>query len=295
MALDHSGGREPAPVATFFQRRQAQLIPFLFVLPALVYVGFFAFYPTAQTIQYSFQTRILSFTFYNYQANVQSGMYTWIQNTLWLTAAALSIQFGLALAVASILNRAFRGKTAFATIAILPIGIATVVAGYTFNQIFPGTGAGYANSILANVGVAPVYWLDKPWSALLIVAIADSWKNTSLVIIILVAGYATIPRSLYQAAAVDGAGPLRQFRYVTLPGLRGFIVIALLIRGAQEVNIFQLAYIMIGSYPQLLTVQIYDLWESSGGYPYIASAVSTVLLGIVAILILVVLLVGGKK
>lgn len=295
MAIDHQGGRPPAPVATFFQRHQDQLIPFLFVLPALAYVGAFAFYPTAQTIQYSFQTRILSFTFYNYQANVQSGLYSWIGNTLWLTAAALTIQFVLALAVASILNRTFRGKTAFATIAILPIGIATVVAGYTFNQIFPGTGAGYANSILNSVGIGSQYWLNQTWSALLVVAIADSWKNTSLVIIILVAGYATIPRTLYQAAAIDGAGPLRQFRYVTLPGLRSFIVMALLIRGAQEVNIFQLAYIMIGQYPQLLTVQIYSLWESSGGIPYLASAVSTVLLGIVSILIVVVIILGGRK
>jgi len=280
-------------VATFFQRHQNQLVPFLFVVPALVYVGYFAFYPTAQTIQYSFQTRILAFTWYNYQANLQSGLLTWISNTLWLTVDALTIQFGLALAVASILNRTFRGKTVFATIAILPIGIATVVAGFAFNQIFPNTGAGYANSILASFGIAPVYWLNHPWMALLIVAIADSWKNTSLVIIILVAGYATIPRTLYQAAAIDGAGPLRQFRYVTLPGLRGFIVMALLIRGAQEINIFQLADIMIGSYPQLLTVQIYSLWETSGGYPYIASAVSTVLLAIVSVLIVVVILIGG--
>jgi len=295
MALDHRGAGEPAPVATFFERHQDQLIPFLFVLPALAYVGYFAFLPTYQTIQYSFQTPILSFTYYNYQANVQSGLYSWISNTLWLTAGALALQFGLALGVASILNRGFRGKTIFATIAILPIGIATVVAGFTFNQIFPGTGAGYANSILAYFGIAPVYWLAHPWLALLVVIIADSWKNTSLVIIILVAGYATIPRTLYQAAAIDGAGALRQFVHVTLPGLRGFIVMALLIRGAQEVNIFQLAYIMISSYPQLLTVQIYLLWESSGGYPYIASAVSTVLLGIVTVFIVVVIVVGGRK
>jgi len=294
MAYDHRDGGEPAPVATFFQRHQDQLIPFLFVIPSLVYVGYFAFYPTAQTIQYSFQTRILAFTWYNYQANLQSGLAMWIENTLWLTAAALTIQFVLALAVASILNRAFIGKTIFATIAILPIGIATVVAGFTFQQIFPGTGAGYANSILQSFGIQPVYWLNQPWLALLVVAIADSWKNTSLVIIILVAGYATIPRTLYQAAAIDGAGALRQFRYVTLPGLRGFIVMALLIRGAQEVNIFQLAYIMIGSYPQLLTVQVYTLWSTSGGLPYIASAVSTVLLAIVSVLIVIVILLGGS-
>jgi trehalose transport system permease protein len=294
MALADRSGRAPAPVASFWQRHKEQIIAFLFVVPALVYVGVFAFYPAFDTISLSFQTRILSFTYFNYQSNVQSGLYSWIGNTLWLTAGALALQFALALGIASILARTFRGKTAFATIMILPIGIATVVAGFTFQQIFPGTGAGYANSILANFGVGPYYWLNANWEALAVVAIADSWKNTALVVIILVAGYATIPRALYQAAAIDGAGPLRQFRYVTLPGLRGFIVMALLIRGAQEVNIFQLAYIMIGSSPQLLTVQVYLLYTSSGGL-YLASAVSTVLLGIVAVFILLVILVGGRR
>ncbi|MGI0155185.1 MAG: carbohydrate ABC transporter permease, partial [Thermoplasmata archaeon] len=291
MELGHRGGRPPAPVASYWRRHRDQFVSFLFVIPALVYVGFFAFYPAIDTVVLSFQTPILSFTLFNYQSNVQSGMYTWISNTLWLTFGALALQFGLALGIASILARTFRGKTVFATIAILPIGIATVVAGFTFQQIFPGTGAGYANSILASVGVAPVYWLNANWEALAVVAIADSWKNTALVVIILVAGYATIPRSLYAAAAIDGAGPLRQFRYVTLPGLRSFIVMALLIRGAQEVNIFQIAYIMIASNPQLLTVQVYLLYYSQG--MYLASAVSTVLLGIVSVFIVLVILLGA--
>jgi trehalose transport system permease protein len=295
MALADRSGREPAPVASFLRRHQDQLIPFLFVVPALAYVGYFAFYPAFLTVQYSFQTPILSFTYFNYQSNVQSGLYSWISNTLWLTIGALAIQFGLALAVASILARSFRGKSIFATIAILPIGIATVVAGFTFQQIFLPDGAGYANSILQSVGLQPVYWLNEDWLALLVVAVADSWKNTSLVIIILVAGYATIPKTLYQAAAIDGAGALRQFRYVTLPGLRNFIVMALLIRGAQEVNIFQLAYIMIASHPQLLTVQVYLLWASGTGGLYLASAVSTVLVGIVSIFIVIVIVLGARR
>jgi trehalose transport system permease protein len=284
----------PAPVARFWQRHREQLFPFLFVIPAIVYVGYFAFYPAVDAIVLSFQTPISSFTYFNYQFNVGQGMYTWIANTLWVTMGALALQFGLALAIASILAREFRGRTAFATIAILPIGIATVVAGYTWSQILPGTGGGYANSLLALVGSGPVYWLNTNPGALAAVIVADSWKNTSLVVIILVAGYATIPRTLYQAAAIDGAGPFRQFRYVTLPGLRSFIVIALLIRGAQEVNIFQLAYEMIGSYPQLLTVQIYELWSSGEGV-YLAASAATVLLGIITIFIVAVLVLGGKR
>ena len=86
----------------------------------------------------------------------------------------------------------------------------------------------------------------------------------------------------------------RTFGYVTLPGLRSYIVVALLIRGAQEVNIFQLAYEMIGSYPQLLTVQVYLLYTSGEGI-YLASAVAAVLLGIVGIFVALVLVLGAKK
>jgi len=287
-------GRAPAPVATYWQRHREQVYPFLFVIPALAYVAYFAFYPMISTIVYSFQTPIESFTLFNYQSNVQSGLYQWIGNTLWVTAGALALQFGLAFAIASILARSFRGKTVFAVIALLPIGIATVVAGYAFSQILPGDGTGYANSLLAVAHLGPYYWLQTPSGALAAVVVADSWKNTSLVVIILVAGYASIPRTLYQAAALDGAGPIRQFRYVTLPGLRSYIVVALLIRGAQEVNIFQLAYEMIGSYPQLLTVQVYLLYTSGEGI-YLASAVAAVLLGIVGIFVGLVLALGAKK
>ena len=293
-AAPYRGSAEPAPVRSFWHRHLEQLIAFLFVVPALVYVGYFAFYPAADAIRLSFETRIYSFTTFNYQYNVQQGLYTWIGNTLWVTFGALALQFGLALGIASILQREFRGKTFFATVAILPIGVATVVGGFIFSEIFPGTGAGYANSILAWFGAGPQYWLNTPSSALTAVVIADSWKNTALVVIILVAGYATIPRALYQAAAIDGAGPLRRFRHVTLPGLRSFIVIALLIRGAQEVNIFQIAYLMIGQYPQLLTVQVYVLFYAPGGHN-LAAAVATVLLGIVALFILLVVVIGGRR
>jgi trehalose transport system permease protein len=287
-------GRSPAPVARYWQKHREQIFPFFFVIPALVYVGYFAFYPMASTIVYSFQTPIEPFTLFNYQSNVQSGLYTWVSNTLWVTAGALALQFGLAFVIASLLSRPFRGKTAFAAIALLPIGIATVVAGYAFSQILPGDGTGYANSFLALFHLGPYYWLQSPSGALAAVVVADSWKNTSLVVIILVAGYAAIPRTLYQAAALDGAGPLRQFRYVTLPGLRSYIVVALLIRGAQEVNIFQLAYEMIGSYPQLLTVQVYLLYTSGEGI-YLASAVAAVLLGIVGIFVVLVLVLGSRR
>ena len=297
MAVAHPDeGRPPARVAGYWQKNRERLLPLLFALPAFAYVGNIAFYPAADAIVLSFQTTTHPVTTYNYQFNVGLGLYTWIENTLWLTAGALALQFGLALGIASILAREFRGKSVFATIAILPVGIATVVAGYAWAVILPADGGGYANSIIAFFGVAPQYWLNTTSGALTAVVLADSWKNTALIVIILVAGYASIPKALYESAAIDGAGPLRRFRYVTLPGLRSFIVIALLIRGAQEINIFQLAYEMITSNPQLLTVEIYDLWLAGGpGSVNLAASAATVLLGLVAIFIVAVIFLGGRE
>jgi trehalose transport system permease protein len=289
-------GADPEPpvrVPTFWTRHKGQLVPFLFVIPSLVYVGVFAFYPAYDAIALSFKTPILPFTTYNYTALVQQGLYTWIENTLIVTAGALTIQILAGLGLASLMTQTFRGKTVFGAIAILPVGIATVVGAFTFSTIFTVQG-GYANSVAALIGIGPTNWLSPAPIALLSVILADSWKNFALVMIILIAGYAAIPRTLYLAAAMDGAGPFRRFWYVTLPNIRGYLVIALLIRGAQEFNIFQLAYVMVGSNPQLLTVAVYNNWQDVSTF-YQATAAASVLLGIISIFIVAVILVGGGR
>ncbi len=278
---------------SFWSRHRETIVPFLFVVPALIYVGAFAFYPAYDAIALSFRTPILSFTTYNYQSLVGEGLYSWVEATLIVTAGALALQFGLGLGIATLLTQTFRGKAVYGALMILPIGIATVVGAYTFSQILPPQG-GYANSILALFGAAPVDWTSPNSMAILSVILADSWKNFALVVIILVAGYASIPRTLYLAAAIDGAGPIRRFLYVTLPNLRGYIVIALLIRGAQEFNIFQVAYVMIPGGPTLLTVAVYSNWEDVSTF-YQATAAAAILLGIISIFIVAVILIGGRR
>lgn len=263
------------------------------MFPALVYVGAFAFYPAVDNVRLSFTTPILPFTTYNYTALVQQGLYRWIENTLIVTAGALALQLAIGLGLGLVLTQEFRGRTAFMSLAILPVGVATVIAAYVFAQVFPIQG-GYANSLLALVGLGPVNWLHPTSMAMLSVILADSWKNFALVMIILIAGLAAIPKALYQAAAIDGAGPVRRFFYITLPNLRGYLTIALLIRGAQEFNIFQMAYVMFKSNPTLLTVSIYTNWSDTSTF-YQATAAASVLLGIISIFIVAVILLGGTR
>lgn len=252
----------------------------LFVAPAVIYVAFFSVIPTIQTVIGSFQTRILPFTLSNYQGLEFYGLGNAVVNTIIVSFGALGVQFVLAFIVASILNTEFRGRKAFTALAIIPWGVATVVAGYAFSNVFTTSG-GYANSFLGIFGIPSVNWYSSFPLKVFVLILSDSWKNTPIVALIILAGMAGISPELYQAASVDGAGRVKRFLYITLPNLRNFIVIALIIRGISEFNIFALPLILVGYNPILLTTMVFQFFTSSGyGYSY---AAATILLGFILV------------
>jgi trehalose transport system permease protein len=276
-------------------RRTDQLVPLLFVLPALIYVGALTFYPAFDAVYLSFQTPILHNTLVNYNALTYYQIQQVVINTGVFTAGALAIQFGLGLGMSLVLVQTFRGKSVVSTVLLLPIGFATTVAAVSFSFIFPPSGYGFADSLLRSVDLpSTTYWYSTNAEGLVTVMIADSWKNTPLVMLILLAGLGTIPKSLYEAAAVDGAGPIRRFYHVTLPNLRGFIAIALIIRGIQEFNVFA---IFLFLFPKLLVLSTltYDLYAGPGLPAGESLAVASILLGFVAVFIVIVLFAGGRR
>src|SRR5437773_8841285 len=99
---------------------------------------------------------------------------------------------------------------------------------------------------------------------------------------ILLAGMTGISRELYNAAAIDGAGPVRRFFYVTLPNLRNFILIALVIRGISEFNIFALPLVLVGYNPSFLTTLAYEFYSTTSSI-YYSYAASTILLTVVLV------------
>jgi ABC-type sugar transport system permease subunit len=265
---------------------------FLFVLPSIIYVLAFAFYPSARAVYLSFENSRGQFTLANYKELFFFNIYGTIENTVIVTVGALLIQLGLALGISSILVREFRGKKLVSTISIIPMGVATVVAAITFSFIFQTSG-GYANSFLHLFGLNGVNWYSTTLSSLFIVMIADSWKNTPIMTLILLAGMYSIPRDLYFAASLDGAGPLRRFIHVTLPNLKKFIAIALIIRGVSEFNIFALPLILIGYTPPLLTTLTYSLYSTTT--ENLASAGAVLILALISVLIFLNIKLGGKR
>ncbi|MQL56225.1 carbohydrate ABC transporter permease [Acidianus ambivalens] len=265
---------------------------FLFTLPALIYVLAFAFYPSAYAVYLSFLNSAGHFTLANYEELFYFNFACSVENTIIVTFGALMIQLFLGLAIASVLTREFRGKKFFSTLVIVPMGVATIVAAIVFSFIFQTYG-GYANSFLHLFGLKGINWYSNRWMDLLVVMISDSWKNTPIVTLILLAGMQSIPKDLYYAAALDGAGPIRRFIHITLPNLKKFIAIALIIRGVSEFNIFALPLVLIGYHPSLLTTLAYELYSTTTVNE--ASAAAVILLAFISVFIFLNIRLGGGR
>ena len=258
---------------------------YLLIAPAIVYLLYFSLYPTLAAVIESFQTPLSSFTLANYDGLIFFGLTNAIVNTVIVSFGALGFQFFLGFIIAGVLAREFRGKRAFAAITILPWGVATIVAAFVFSNIFKASG-GYMNSFLELFGLPPVNWYSTYSIDFLVLILSDSWKNTPIVALILLAGMTGISPELYKAAAIDGAGPVRRFIYVTLPNLRNFVLIALVIRGISEFNIFALPLVLVGFNPPFLTTLAYEFYSATVSLHY-SYAASTILLGVVLVFALV--------
>jgi ABC-type sugar transport system permease subunit len=264
----------------------------IFAIPALLYVIGLSIIPAITVVYDSFLGKN-GFTLANYLALPSYGLYGALINTLLVSLGALLIQLAIALAIAMVLIKPFKGKKFFSTIVIIPLGISTVVSAFIFSIIFQAVG-GYANSALIGIGLKSIDWFSTNQSALGVVMFSDFWKNTPLVALILYGGLSSLPPTLYEAASVDGAGPFNRFIHITLPNIAPIMSIALLVRGVSEFNIFALPLVIIGYHPLILNTLIYENY-SSQATRNISYAAATVLLAIIMAYSIIVVRLGGVK
>ncbi|MEV6520648.1 sugar ABC transporter permease [Longispora sp. NPDC051575] len=173
----------------------------------------------------------------------------WQTSYFSLTSIFFEIVFGVGIAL--LLNAPLRARWLFRAIVIVPWALPTIVSGAMWRYIFSGQ-YGALNALLTQVGLMDEYrsWLGAdPFLALNMVIAADVWKNTSLVAFLLLAGLQNIPSDLYEAARIDGAGPIRSFFSITVPMLVPSIVIVLVLRTIDTVRIFDIVYIITGGGP----------------------------------------------
>ncbi|MGF1478044.1 MAG: carbohydrate ABC transporter permease [Cyanophyceae cyanobacterium] len=249
-------------------RKQEQRTGWLLLTPALLLLAVVFVYPIARAFWLSLFAENLGTNlqpifagFANYGRMIGDGRF-WqsLQNTAVFTVASVVLELLLGLGIALVLNQAFRGRGTVRTIAIIPWALPTAVMGLAWAWIFNDQ-FGVVNDLLQRLGVIDdgINWLGEPALAMLALVVADVWKTTPFISIILLAGLQSISADLYEAHAIDGANPWQSFYQITLPLLMPQLLIALLFRFAQAFGIFDLVQVMTGGGPAgaTETVSIY--------------------------------------
>ena len=166
-------------------------------------------------------------------------------HTFYFTFVSVSIEVVLGVLVALLLNQEFRGRTLVRALMILPWALPTIVNAVMWRLIY-NPEYGSLNALLTQLGLMESYrsWLGDPATAMNMVILADVWKNYPLVALIVLAGLQTIPRELYEAAIMDGAGAWKRFWNITLPGILGPLSVALVLRAIEAFKVFDIIYVM---------------------------------------------------
>lgn len=200
-----------------------------------------------------------------------------VVNTLAITVLGVSLELCLGLAAAVMLAGRLPAQGLIRALLLIPLGVPTIVSAAAMRYVF-GT-VGYLNEVLIRLGLIalPIDWTGERWLALLTVAVADAWKVTPLVMLILLAGLQAIPRQLYEAAQTDGAGPWPQFLRITLPLLRPALTMALIVRGIDAFRIFALPLALAGRHVPVLSTYAYVEYLEYGNQ-HTAAASSAILL-----------------
>jgi trehalose transport system permease protein len=252
----------------------------LMVLPLILYIGLLTLIPVLQAIGLSFTDRYSGTfpTLANYEYIVSRPDFgAALVNTVGITLIGVALEMTVGLTLALMLARTFRGRGLFRTIILTPMGVPTLVAGAAMLYFFRTNG--YVNELLLRIGLidVPVYWTESGLRGMFAVALADMWKVTPIVVLLLLAGLESIPGDVYEASDVDGATPWETFRFVTFPLLMPSITMALILRAIDAFRIFDVVMVMASrSIPVMSTFVYINYFDFQD--PYSASAAATILL-----------------
>lgn len=176
--------------------------------------------------------------------------YNALRNTLTFVVASVSIELVLGMGIALLLNQNVRFRNVLRGLVFVPWTIPTIVVALVWMWLYQPQ-YGIVNYVLQSVGIIkqPIHWLANLRWAMPAVIAAAVWKQTPLMVVMLLAGLQTVPRELVEAARVDGAGSLRVFWHITLPYLTGIITTTTLILVINNFQQFGLFWTMTGGGP----------------------------------------------
>lgn len=223
---------------------------YFFIAPLVIGIGVLYIFPFLQSIVFSFsevnvfnQMKLQGLD--NYKKLLTDAEFGQaVGNTFKYVLITVPVQIALATVLAALLNKNLHGRSIYRTLYFLPAVTMPAAIAMVWSWIFNGS-FGILNSMLSAFGVAPHSWVSEPASAPYVIMIVGIWMAVGYHMIILLAGLQNIPDTMYEAASIDGAGPVVQFFRITLPLLSPslfFVMVTSLINAFQ---VFDVIYMMV--------------------------------------------------
>ena len=283
----------------------------LYLLPAMLFLGFFMVYPLIDVFIYSFEEGYNSASqthfgigLYNYSYVLHDAYFLQaLKNTFILVVITVPMSTALALLISLGLSSIQKLRNLFQTIYFLPYVTNTLAVGLVFMILFKKTpySEGFVNLILSLFGMSPVDFIDGPyWAKMFVLCFYTVWVVLPFKILILTSALASVNEDLYKAARVDGTSKGRIFRKITLPMISSMLFYLIITGFIGAFKAYSDAVALFGTNlnaAEMNTIvgYVYDmLYGNSGGYPSYASAAAIILFSIVLTITCINLLVSKK-
>jgi multiple sugar transport system permease protein len=273
-------------------------LPYLLIAPSLVFLAAFFLIPLAEALVVSFRAPGGDFGLQNYaRAMNDLNFRPAFWNTLILVAVVVPLQVGFALAMAVMLQKLQKGRDLVLWIWTIPLGISDLAAGIVWLSIF--TERGYLNSALLAMGLiaTPVSYLtyETPLALFAAVVLAEIWRATAIVFIILVSGIQLVPKEYGEAAEVFGASAWTRFVRITLPLLKPSLQTALILRTILAFEVFAVVVALGGTNIRVLAGEAYAWQNDNQNYGVAAAYAVVILLLSLAATVVYLKLLGERK
>ncbi len=280
-------------VFALIDRRLALILP----APAVIVIALLMGYPFVYTLMLSVQRVDVTLTRFSFvgAANLVKVLLeddrfrnaVWV--TLYFSVASLLLELALAMIMALVLNRTFRGLSVIRTLFLLPL-VATPTATSVIWLIMMEPSIGILNYFLELLRLPPSLWVASPTTVIPSLVWINAWHGVPFVMLILLAGLRSLPREPFEAARIDGASKLQEFVQITLPLLKPAIVVAMLFRAIDTLKVFDVIWIMTRGGPgrKSETLHVYSYLTAFEFYELgYGSAVILVFMGIILVISIV--------
>jgi multiple sugar transport system permease protein len=245
-------------------RKRMARLGWTFTTPALLIIGLVTIFPIVYSVVISFSNAQVSgngvslngFTTSNYSLVLKNS--TWhyaLGFTIIYTAITVIVELVIGTLIALVLERMVAGRGFMMALLLIPWSMITVINAELWGYIYQGT-YGVADAILTAVGLGSPDILGTPTPAIIGLMVADVWKTTPFVAIIVLAGLVMLPGDVYEAAEVDGSSGWSTFWRITVPLLRPTLALALIFRVLQAFGLFDLPYVLTNGGPGTATTSL---------------------------------------